>query len=164
MAEESKSKKLRLENETDTCANFPNEIWLKIFEYFSTYEVLRKIALVNRNFNNISKDSSLLKKIHLKIDKLDNNSAKDAYETIQRSRNLIELIISSDTKNRKWDWKRFSPGFFISIALKSSPKLRILIIDLENGILSRNFSRNILFNLGLDKNGNFEEAKKKIQG
>ena len=107
MVEESKSKKPRIENDSNFLvsdissdlyinANFPNEVWLQIFEYLSTYEILRKIALVNKRFNILSKNSSLVKKIHLNIDKLDNNSAKDAYETIQRSRNLMEMIICSD--------------------------------------------------------------------
>ena len=167
MAVESNSKKPKLEVDTfdlsstdlGISANFPNEVWLKIFGHLSTYEIVRKVALVNKYFNNLTKDSFLLKKIHLRIDKLNYYAAKNAYETIQNSRNLIELVISSEYDSWDWDWYRSSPGFFICIALKSCPKLSILKLDLAGkGGFSANGVRNTLLNIGLDKNKSFEVA------
>ena len=164
MADESNSKKTKLEvnpfdlssTNLSVSANFPNEVWLKILGYLSTYEILREVALVNKYFNNLTKDSFLLKKIHVRINRLNYSSAKDAYETIQNSRNLIELVISHEYG--EWDWNRFSPGFFICIALKSCPKLYILKLKIENCRLSENGARHILLNIGLDKNKSFDSA------
>ena len=166
MADESNSKKTKLEvnpfdlssTNLSVSANFPNEVWLEILGYLSTYEILREVALVNKYFNNLTKDSFLLKKIHVRINRLNYSSAKDAYETIQNSRNLIELVICSGHGFKDWDWNRFSPGFFVCIALKSCPKLCILKFDIENGHLSENRARNILLNIGLDEKKSFDDA------
>ena len=66
--------------------NLPNEIWIKIFQFLPTYDILRRIAPVSQRFNDLSKNLNLIKKIHLNIDILNYYSAKGAYETIQRSK------------------------------------------------------------------------------
>ena len=43
----------------------PDEIWLKIFGYLTTSDNLKQISLVSKRFNNLSKDSCLIKKAHL---------------------------------------------------------------------------------------------------
>ena len=159
MAEETKSKKPRLNNDiTDlspsVSANFPNEIWLKIFEFLPTYDILRKMAFVNKHFNDLSKHPKLIKEIYLNIDILDYDKAKEAYETIQRSKSLLKMTIFHHSDN--WD---FPPGLFISIMIKSCPKLCSLKFDLKKKVLSKDSSRNVLRNLGIDKNKSFDEIK-----
>ena len=45
--------------------DLPNEILLRIFAYLSSYQVLNVIALVNKLFNDLSKDPSVLQEINL---------------------------------------------------------------------------------------------------
>ena len=166
MAEETKSKKPRLEldndcigsspsdNSMENCvsANFPNEVWLKIFEYLPTYDILRTIAFVSKRFNDLSKDPNLIREIYLNIDILDYDKAKEAYEIIQKSKNLLEMTIFHHSDN--WD---FPPGLFISIMIKSCPKLRSLKFDLKRKELTKHCGRHILFYLGIDKNRPFDD-------
>ena len=164
MAEEPKSKKPRLDYDGPesspsgdsmcVAANFPNEVWLKIFEYLPTYDILRKIAIVSKRFYHLSKDPNLITEIYLNIDILDYDKAKEAYETIQRSKNLLEMTIFHHSDN--WD---FPPGLFISIMIKSCPKLCSLKFDLKKKVLSKDSARNVLFYLGIDKNKSFGEIK-----
>ena len=44
----------------------PDEIWLKIMEYLSTTDILRKIARVNKRFYRLSKDQNLIKEMEFK--------------------------------------------------------------------------------------------------
>ena len=135
MTEETKSRKARLDKDaTDSSSSdnsmyvsgiFPNEVWENIFGYLSAYDILRKMAFVSRRFNDLSKNPNLIKEIFLNIDVLDYDKAKEAYETIQKSKNLLELTIFHHSDN--WD---FPPGLFISIMIKSCPKLCRLKFDL----------------------------------
>ena len=56
----------QLQNVHPKLTDLSNEVLLKIFQYLSTYEILRHIALVCKNFRSISLDSSLIKEIFLK--------------------------------------------------------------------------------------------------
>ena len=107
-------------------------------------------------FYDPSKNPNLIKKIHLNIDILDYEKAKGAYEAIQRSKNLLEFTISRQSDNCIWN---FPPGWFVSIMIKSCPKLRKLKLDLKEKILSKDSFRNVVCNLGIDKNKAFDEIK-----
>ena len=71
-----------------------NEVLLKIFQYLSTYEILRHIALVCKNFRSISLDSSLIKEIFLKPN-IDESSQEYICQALSRSRCLNTVTIKS---------------------------------------------------------------------
>ena len=52
-------------NHESELTNLPDEVKLKIFCYLSTFEILRNVAVVCKDFYRISKDTSLIKTIHL---------------------------------------------------------------------------------------------------
>ena len=78
--------------------NYPNirdlsdEVLLKIFQYLSTYEILRHIALVCKDFRNISLDSSLVREIFLNPN-IDESSHEYICQALSRSRCLHTLTI-----------------------------------------------------------------------
>ena len=78
--------------------NHPNlrdlsdEVLLKIFQYLSTYEILRHIALVCKDFRNISLDSSLVREIFLNPN-IDESSHEYICQALSRSRCLHTLTI-----------------------------------------------------------------------
>ena len=43
----------------------PNEIWLEIMSYLSTFEVLRKVAQVSKRFHKLSEDPHVIRKIEV---------------------------------------------------------------------------------------------------
>ena len=50
--------------------NFPNELWLKIMTYLKTEDIFGSVALVNKHFNSLTHDSSLIKYLHIRNIKL----------------------------------------------------------------------------------------------
>ena len=58
----TRTKKIQIRN--DYIKLLPDEILLKIMEYFSTKDILKKIAPVSKRFYKISRDQNLIKKIH----------------------------------------------------------------------------------------------------
>ena len=76
----------------------PDEILLKIFKYLSTYDILKRIAPVCKDFYRISKDSRLIRKIELFNDNakhtMDEVTEPDyLFEVVERSKNLEILIL-----------------------------------------------------------------------
>ena len=69
-----------------------DEVLLKIFQYLSTYEILRHIALVCKDFRNISLDSSLVREIFLNPN-IDESSHEYICQALSRSRCLQTLTI-----------------------------------------------------------------------
>ena len=86
------------ENQLPNEQNYPNltdlsdEVLLKIFQYLSTYEILRHIALVCKDFRNISLDSSLVREIFLNPN-IDESSHEYVCQALSRSRCLQTLTI-----------------------------------------------------------------------
>ena len=86
------------ENQLPNEQNHPNlrdlsdEVLLKIFQYLSTYEILRHIALVCKDFRNISLDSSLVREIFLNPN-IDESSHEYICQALSRSRCLHTLTI-----------------------------------------------------------------------
>ena len=101
----------------------PDEILLKIFEHLSTYDIFKRIAPVCNNFNRLSKDSGLIRKIELF-----NDNAKHTFhevtepdylfEVVERSKNLETLILRNGNDIEQ----------LAVTALQSCPKLRHLEI------------------------------------
>ena len=62
IAKRTRAKKIQIQN----CyiEFLPDEILLKIMEFFSTKDILKKIAPVSKRFYKISRDQNLIKKIH----------------------------------------------------------------------------------------------------
>ena len=70
--------------------DLPNEILLRIFAYLSSYQVLNVIALVNKLFNDLSKDPSVLQEINL-LPNLEEEDQESIINAISRSRCLKTL-------------------------------------------------------------------------
>ena len=71
----------------------PNEIWLQIFGYLSTYDILKNVSLVCRHFYHLCQDKSLIKELILR-----NNSCIDVNipkirEIIVNAKNLQKLVL-----------------------------------------------------------------------
>ena len=97
----------------------PDEIWLKIMEYLSTSDILRKMARISKRFNRISRDQNLIKRIEFKS---------------------FELTFGHRT--RAWTderMKNFYDDFFE--VLKNAQKLRFLSLHLEPSMLGGRFHR-----------------------
>lgn len=95
----------------------PDEIWLKIMEYLSTSDILRKMARISKRFNRISRDQNLIKRIEFKS---------------------FELTFGRRT--RAWTderMKNFYDDFFE--VLKNAQNLRFLSLHLEPSMLGGRF-------------------------
>ena len=122
---EIKSKIQRFGSESMESSNIielPEEILLKIFSYLSTFDILRHVALVCKDFNRISNDSHVIKEISL----VGCNSPvranyDDLYDVIKRSQCLTKLSIiqRADVKD------------LITSTFNSSKKLKILVVNYE---------------------------------
>ena len=97
--------------------DLPNEILLRIFAYLSSYQVLNVIALVNKLFNDLSKDPSVLQEINL-LPNLEEENQESIINAISRSRCLKTLKL----KGRK------DADILITTAAKSCFKLQKLDI------------------------------------
>ena len=71
-ASESRNQQLeeQLKNSTSLAMEvpvpeLPNEIWLEIMSYLSTYEVLRNVAQVSQSFHKLSQDPQVIRKIEV---------------------------------------------------------------------------------------------------
>ena len=96
----------------------PNEIWLQIFGYLSTYDILQNISLVCRHFYHLCQDKSLIKELILR-----NNSCIDVnipkiHEIIVNAKNLQKLVLTY----------RFEAEDFVILALRSNTHLKHLEI------------------------------------
>ena len=112
-------KKLKLDIIEKT---IPDEIWLKIIENLSTYDVLGKFALVCKRFNSLTKDLTVFKTIHLIG--CSNNSKLDSVPVCRnfliKSNKLMKKLIIEDTL--------FGMGEAIFEVLKSNKTLKYLQI------------------------------------
>ena len=61
IAKRTRGKKIQIQN--DYIKLLPDEILLKIMEYFSTEDILKKIAPISKKFYRLSQDQNLIKKI-----------------------------------------------------------------------------------------------------
>ena len=69
--------------------DLPNEIWLKIMSYLSTFDLLRNVAQVSKKFNQLSKDPYLIRKIQLNSE----SWAKD--QVVEYSRSIGKVLTRS---------------------------------------------------------------------
>ena len=69
--------------------DLPNEIWLKIMSYLSTFDLLRNVAQVSKKFNQLSKDPYLIRKIQLNFE----SWAKD--QVVEYSRSIGKVLTRS---------------------------------------------------------------------
>ena len=97
----------------------PDEIWLKIMEYLSTSDILRKMARISKRFNRISRDQNLIKQIEFK-----------------------SFGLTFGHRTRAWTderMKNFYDDFFE--VLKNAQNLRFLSLHLEPSMLGGRFHR-----------------------
>ena len=69
--------------------DLPNEIWLKIMSYLSTFDLLRNVAQVSKKFNQLSKDPYLIRKIQLNFESWAND------QVVEYSRSIGKVLTSS---------------------------------------------------------------------
>ena len=92
-------------------AIFPDEIWLKVFEFLSTYFINNTIAIVCKRFLRLSKDCILIKEI--RITELDQDFA---YGVLRSAKNVTTLAV-----NHHKDVE-----FLVSVALQNCKNLQNL--------------------------------------
>ena len=153
---EQSSKKLKENDSIEINKNnigiFPDEVWLKIFGYLSNSDI-KQISVVCKDFDRLSKDSSLIREIKVELRSgFTKSSAKSTCEMIRRSRNLNTLIIS-----KKANEEVINPGGFITFAIKNCPHLRHIICNVRSLFASdtNHALQAILLDFGLDKNISF---------
>ena len=116
----------------------PDEVLLKIFGFLSTFDILRNVALVCKDFNRISKDSQLIKEISLTgCNSPIRANYGELYDFIKNSQSLRKLRISQRADAEK----------LLSTALNSSKKIENL--ELEGCIMSEEMMDEII---GLGQN------------
>ena len=105
--------------------DLPDEVLLQIFSNLSTYDILRHVAIVCKKFNVITKDSSLIKEIHLKIchsgkiGGIQLGHTCELIETLERSKGLTKFVIED---------RKYYAEYLIIKTLQSCPKLNHLEI------------------------------------
>ena len=67
--------------------DLPNEIWLKIMSYLSTFDLLRNVAQVSKTFHQLSKDPYLIRKIQLNFESWAND------QVVEYSRSIGKVLI-----------------------------------------------------------------------
>ena len=84
--------------------DLPNEIWLKIMSYLSTFDLLRNVAQVSKKFNQLSKDPYLIRKIQLNFESWAEDQvveySRSIGKVLTRSRNLT--FFSFEFPKRKY--------------------------------------------------------------
>ena len=55
----------------------PNETWIKIMSYLSTYDVLINVAQVSKKFHQLSQDPHLIRKIHVDYESWPENQKEE---------------------------------------------------------------------------------------
>ena len=121
----------KLENKRNcTILALPDEILLKILSYLSTYDILKRVAFVCRDFERLSKDPLLINELYF-FDNSDNERRNYFIEVVRRSKNLKKSVIGSN-RNCKRDQNL---NKIISICTQSCPKLLHLEISC-NGLIS----------------------------
>ena len=106
----------------------PEEIWLKIFGYLSLIDNLKRISLVSKRFNYISKDPCLIKKADI-FDITDLNYKHSANMLI-RSKWLKELYVTCKKITKENNFDNYST--LIKMSLQKCKALRILKINIGN--------------------------------
>ena len=118
--EENKVKNVTEPQEFDLLSGLPYEILLKIMEYLSTSDILKRMAHVSKSFYQLSQDQNIIKQMDFK--------------TIE----FTSRWIKSWTDERK---KKYYDDFFK--VLKNSQKLKFLSIDFDlDQQMVGNFYRN----------------------
>ena len=83
--------------------DLPNEIWLKIMSYLSTFDLLRNVAQVSKKFNQLSKDPYLIRKIQLNFESWANDQvveySRSIGKVLTRSRNLTFFSFEFPKRN-----------------------------------------------------------------
>ena len=108
----------------------PNEIWLEIMSYLSTYDVLRNMACVSKKFHQLSKDRCLIRKIQLDFESWPENKKVEYInqgirKVIKRSHNLT--FVSFDFAENTSGLSLFV--WALRILNRYCPKLKIIKLD-----------------------------------
>ena len=112
-----KNVKIMEEMEKLSLTDLPDEILLRIFSYLSSFQILNSIAIVNKHFNALSKDQTVLQEIILKPN-LEEENQDSIINAISRSRCLKSLRLKG----------RRDADILVTTAAKSCFKLQKLEI------------------------------------
>ena len=82
----------------------PNETWIKIMSYLSTYDVLINVAQVSKKFHQLSQDPHLIRKIHVDYESWPENQKeeyrKEFLRVLKRSVNITFLSFQFGFKGK----------------------------------------------------------------
>ena len=89
-----------METKIKNIPELPNEIWLEIMSYLSTYDVLRNVAQVSQRFHKLSEDPHLIRKIEVEFDQswpedINEKYCDDFLGVLKRSLKLKSLSFGS---------------------------------------------------------------------
>ena len=137
--EESKNKRIKLDEKSEsgtgiikTMLPLPDEIYLKIFSYLSTNDILENVARVCQEFYRLSKDTQLIKEIQFEESIRNHNVSNlrsnllSIKKVVIRSRGLTKLIL----KHQSELCTQFKD--LMSAAMESCPKLKDLDIEVNH--------------------------------
>ena len=93
----------QLKTQSILVPDLPNEIWLKIMSYLSTFDLLRNVAQVSKKFNQLSKDPYLIRKIQLNFESWARDQvveySRSIAKVLTRSRNLTFISFEFPMRN-----------------------------------------------------------------
>ena len=89
-----------METKIKNIPELPNEIWLEIMSYLSTYDVLRNVAQVSKRFHKLSEDPHLIRKVEVEFDQswpedINDKYCDDFLGVLKRSLKLKSLSFGS---------------------------------------------------------------------
>ena len=122
----SKKFKITMPIERNYFDVLPHEICLKILGYLSTIDILKKISLVSRRFNNLSKAPCLVKRV--KLFNITDYDYEHAASFFSNSKSLHELCVTYRKFNDGSDMEKFDNyASLMKISLQNSfNSLRVL--------------------------------------
>ena len=87
----------QLKTQSILVPDLPNEIWLKIMSYLSTFDLLRNVAQVSKKFNQLSKDPYLIRKIQLNFESWAKDQVNLGYldQVVEYSRSIGKVLTRS---------------------------------------------------------------------
>ena len=99
-------------------SNVPDEILLKIFSKLTQKQLLLNVAFVNKRFNRVSKDPTLLKILNL--ENIDSYVYDRVECLLKNATNIEKLILNESVLNEQ---------YLIELALQTSNVLKIFVVE-----------------------------------
>ena len=81
------------QNQSNTKVDVPDEFWLKIMKFLSYKDLFNNLSLVNKHFNNLTHDSSVIKSIDL-MQIYSDIKLQSKMHFLKRSRNINHVNVT----------------------------------------------------------------------